>query len=847
MQSQIPGQTNTIETLSSTQPRPAARPRAPLPTLADLVGPRWIKVLRDLWSNRMRTLLVVLSIFVGVFAVGMIAGSQIVISHDLRATYQQAKPAHITISSGVLAYNTDFSLSTADASKLGFSADLVQAIEHMPAVALADGRRVFNAQAETQEQGWAKIQFIAIDDYDEVRVNQFRTLRGATEPPDHGVLIERTSLALLGKEVGDTVRIELPGGKERVLHIAGVVHDMHQWPTPLIGTIYAYCNLDTAEWLGEPREFNQVVMRVAEQGHDKAHNEAVAEEVYDKVQRAGLDPSFPQVAEPGEHPLEFLITSITALMSVMSVLAILLSGFLVANTIGAILAQQIRQIGIMKAVGARSSQVIGMYLLLVLCFGLLALLPAVPLAQFAMQEFVGLIATLVNFDVQDIRIPLLALALQVAMSILVPLVAALWPTISGAQVTVREALDSVGVSATYGTSRVDRLLRRVRGLPPSLLLSLRNTFRRKLRLISTVATLTLAGAIFISVFSVRNSLWQTNEDLTRALYNYDVHIFLERSYRTTHIATEAQRIPGVHAAEGQVQTNVRRVFADDTQGASITLIAVPPDTETMAPQIMRGRWLLPTDENAMVVSTGLLNKNPDLDVGSTFTLEIEEKETRWQIVGVMPAMGRATWGYVNYDYYGRLTDEVDQSSYIRVVAEGETLAEQKAIATALEEHFQRQGINVLYTESIEQLREQDREVIGVMVASLLAMAVLVALVGGLGLAGAMSLGVIERVREIGVMRAIGGSDRMILQVVMGEGMLIGVLAWALGALVAVPASKLMSDGMGMLLFSMPLSFNFSLVGVLIWLGLSLAVAAVASYLPARSATRVSVREVLAHE
>ncbi len=824
---------------ASTRRRSAVAPR--------LLRPRYKKVLADLWSNRTRTLLVVLSIFIGVFAVGVIAGSQIVLSHQLTSAYQQTNPAHITLSSGVLSYNTDFSLNAADASAAGFSEDLVQAIEHMPEVAAANGRRVVTAQVQTGSQTWSSIQFIGINDFAEVEVNQFRRIAGPPAPPDQQVFIERSGLDLLGKDVGDWIQIEMPGGKTRAMRIAGIVHDMHQWPTPLIGTVYAYINFDTVEWLGEPHELNQIVIRVAGDGQNRAHNEAVAQEVYDKVQRAGIDPSFPQVPEPGQHPLDFLIVSIIALMSVMSLLAIVLSGLLVANTIAALLTQQIKQIGVMKAIGARMSQIAGMYVLLVVCFGLLALLPAVPLATVAMQGFVGVIAELVNFDVREIRMPLAAVGLQAAMSMLVPVLAAVGPIFAGTRTTIREALDPNSGASGYGTGVIDWLLQRVRRLPRPVLLSLRNVFRRKVRLATTLITLTLGGAIFISVFSVRYSLLQTSEDFTTSLYNYDVHVFLERTYRTSYLTMQAERVPGVITAEGQVQTSVRRVLSDDTEGESVNLIAVPPDTVTMEPQIIRGRWLLPADETAVVVSTGLLNENPDLALGDEIVLEIENQDHRWRIVGVMPAIGDASWAYANYDYYGRITNDVDQASYLRVVAEGDTLAEQEAIAATLEAHFKRAGINVLYTETTEQLREQDQEVIGVMIASLLAMAVLVALVGGLGLAGTMSLNVIERVREIGVMRSIGASDGKVLLVFLVEGLFIGVLAWSLGAVVALPASKLMSDGMGMLLFSMPLSFTFALDGVLLWLILSIIVAAGASYFPARSATRISVREVLSHE
>ena len=122
-----------------------------------------------------------------------------------------------------------------------------------------------------------------------------------------------------------------------------------------------------------------------------------------------------------------------------------------------------------------------------------------------------------------------------------------------------------------------------------------------------------------------------------------------------------------------------------------------------------------------------------------------------------------------------------------------------------------------------------------------------AVVGGLGLMGTMSINVIERTREIGVMRAVGASDGSVLKIFMVEGLFIGVLSWFIGTIVALPIGKLLSDAVGIAFTDFPLNYTFSTNGALLWLAVVLILAAMASFLPARSASRLTVREVLAYE
>jgi putative ABC transport system permease protein len=130
---------------------------------------------------------------------------------------------------------------------------------------------------------------------------------------------------------------------------------------------------------------------------------------------------------------------------------------------------------------------------------------------------------------------------------------------------------------------------------------------------------------------------------------------------------------------------------------------------------------------------------------------------------------------------------------------------------------------------------------------LILMSVFIAIVGGFGLTNTMSLNVIERTREIGVMRAIGASNLSIQQLVIVEGLLIGVISWGIGALAAIPFGQGLCYLVGIAIVQSPLTFVFSWDGFLVWLVMVLVISALASSLPARSASHLTVREVLSYD
>ena len=140
----------------------------------------------------------------------------------------------------------------------------------------------------------------------------------------------------------------------------------------------------------------------------------------------------------------------------------------------------------------------------------------------------------------------------------------------------------------------------------------------------------------------------------------------------------------------------------------------------------------------------------------------------------------------------------------------------------------------------------DQHMVMIYVALLVMSAIIVG-VGGLGLATTMSLNVLERRREMGVLRAIGATPRAVWGIVAAEGAVVGLLSGLVAALVAWPASKAISDLLVGLMFKSGLDFRFELRGLVIWLAASILLGAAASFFPAWHASRGSVREALAYE
>ena len=795
-----------------------------------MFSPRWRKILRDLWSNKTRTILVILSIAVGVFSVGMIMSSRLILLEDLSSIFAATNPPHATLFGN-------------------FNEDTVESVRRMENIKDAQGRgyifaKLFTSHDQTESHD---LRLFALTNYDDIQIGKIQPVSGAWPPDDHEFLIEQASLESSKAEIGDLVLIEQSDGTQRELRISGIVHDLAVPSVMFDSAIKGYINFDTYEWLRGDRAITRLQILVEGTPQSKEDVQPIADTVKEKLEKGGHSVHRIRVPAPGKHWADEVVNSMMLILGAMGFLSLILSGFLVINTISALLAQQIRQIGVMKTLGARTNQLIYMYLVAVFIFCTLSLLLAIPLGGWASYQFVNFIGGLLNFHHIDFRIPVEAFLLEIAVGLLVPLLAALWPIISGARLSIHQALNSNAVAGgEFGNNLFDKMLQKITGLPRPLLLSLRNTFRRKARLILTLSTLVLGGAIFIAVLTVHSSLMSTLDDAL-GYWKYDLEVDLNRSYRINHLTNEALKVPGVVAAESWIGSGANRIRQDESESDDLFVLATPAHTQMIQPNLLEGRWLLPEDQNALVVNSVVLDEESDIHVGDEIELNIEERKSTWQVVGIVQGVMTGPIVYANYAYFAREIGFVGRANSLQVVTEQHDAAYQKETAARLTDYFESQGLNVASTRSTSEEREQITYQFNLIVAFLSVMAILIAVVGALGLAGTMSINVLERSREIGVMRAIGASDGSVLRIFLVEGVLIGSLSWLIGGVLSLPIGKLLSDVVGVSFVDAPLNYTFSTNGALLWLVLVIILAALSSWWPSWRASRLTVRDVLAYE
>jgi putative ABC transport system permease protein len=280
----------------------------------------------------------------------------------------------------------------------------------------------------------------------------------------------------------------------------------------------------------------------------------------------------------------------------------------------------------------------------------------------------------------------------------------------------------------------------------------------------------------------------------------------------------------------------------------INLRAIPSDTQLITPVLTAGRNLVPADGHAVLLNQKLA-RTMGVGLGDHVVIDLAESgKSTWTIVGlIFDLAGRdQNTAYLYRDVLNADINQVGRAAVAEIRGRVKTLEAQTAMEQDLRDYFQQQHISLGFSDTAIKNQQQANAQFSILTTLLLIMTFLIAVVGSFGLSGTLSINVLERRREIGVMRAVGASSADVGFIFVGEGLLLGLVSWAIAVPISLLGGRYFVEALGTVI-NFPAVYHYSTTGLWIWLGVVGMLSLLASWLPARRATRISVRESLAYE
>lgn len=800
------------------------------------MGVIWNKIWFDLWHNKTRTLLTVLSITVGVFAMGAIFGMSDMMSSEMDRSHRSVIPPHFTV------YLTE-----------QVKPEVIERLRELPGVEDVEPFNEISVQYKIHpEDKWRQGAIHMRGDFVNQKYELVQLRQGQWPSAKDDLGVERMAALYNKLGIGDAIIFKI-GNRERIETITTLIRHPFVPPPQFFDLSMFFMGGEGLERFDVPNgTYGSFYVRVTPYSADFAKDVATA--IKDKLSKQGIGVATFVYQDPDRHWGRAFMDGFTLVQQVLAVIAVLMGAVLVYNTLSNQITQQTDQIGILKAIGARNETIVLVFLVSTFVFGLLALILAVPLGAMVAYGVARYFLDLFNIDFSPFQFSSKALVLQVVAALVTPVLAGILPIGRAAGITVRQAIASYGLGGTFGLSRLDRAVDRIgeRWLPSHYATALGNMFRRKGRLLMTEVVLVTAGSAFLMVMGLNSSIGLTMANIY-ARRRYDSMIQFIQNERLEHVTTLTSGISGIEGLELHLVQSAS-LFVEGQlvkeAGIGTSIEGIPAGSDFYTPLVVAGRWLMPGDARVIVLKRQVAEDN-HISVGEIVTLDLGDLgKDRWQVIGLYDPVFAG--GFTSDTIYAPLealqktTKRYNQGSLMYLRTTSHDAAFTDAVTVAAKTLLDDRGMKVAQSQTTAAERATNDFQFGMVITMMLALSIIVALVGGIALMGALSIGVIERTKEIGVLRAVGARSSTILGIFIMEGMLQGLLSWVVAVPISLLSTPLLARGLGVAMFGATLDYRYNWTAVGMWLLFILVISALASIVPANRATRISVRDSLAY-
>jgi putative ABC transport system permease protein len=784
------------------------------------------KALADVTQRKGRTVLVILGILIGVMGLTAVNTANDVIGGAFIYSHDQSTSPDMTFAGPVI------------------DPFIAHTLLQIPNVAKVQFRSEYHTNWQVRT-GSVSLQINGYTDFQHIQLGTFQLSSGRL-PGSGEIVMESSDSAFQPVALGDTVAITTSRGTAS-LRVVGLARTRGWATRDSTALTTGYMQAAALQQLAGPREstakgqgasLDTVILVKVRDTREAMQTFQAIEQVLQQANVKATDSSLYDNSSAA-----IAINGMLTVIRVLALIALLSTGLLIINTMSVLITQQVRIIGTMKALGGRRWKIIRGYLLSVTVYSVVGTILGLASGIVAGSQLAVLFAGIMSIDLGPFQVSLWVLLVSILVGLLLPPIAALAPLWKGTRITVREAIATYGISAGSGTQTAWG--RHLSWVPQTVWLGVRGIFRKRLRAILTVLALALSCAVFLSVQITTSSIGATLNEQTNA-YTSDVTAqWGSIKYRPgiyEDIQHQVQALANVDRVEPRTSGTVT------TRAGDLALAGLEAQTHFYQYHLVAGRWLGASESNTIVLSD-LAAQTLHLQVGDMLTLQQGTTQVTWRIVGIVHdlavsgGIGEAFTTLDNLNVH-LLGLPADSMMMLMVGARNHTAGAVNQLAAQINSALSSLGVQAQVTTQ-QQMTALAQSVDLIVYLLFYAIAVIVALVGLLGLFNTISTSVLERRLEIGILRTLGAKGRRIARVFWLESTALALLAWGLGALLGFPAAY----GIIRLLSVLIIPFDFFAPPVLLLttLGFVLVVTFLASVGPALRASHLQLREVLRYE
>jgi putative ABC transport system permease protein len=776
------------------------------------------KSVTDLTRRKTRAFFTVLTLALAVASVGIFA---------VPGLMQQAMNREITTNK-----LADLTLQT---KPLVLSDTQLQRLAALPNVEGVGAKSLFSTHiyVGTRRQ---RALIMGIPDFDRQQADVVTPVAGAALRP--GTVLSDNQNASKGKFDGAMVRVVAAGGKVRPLPVSGKARNLYGGElvsSEDTATFYASPELVAA--LNGTPGYTYFGLRLRDPSRAAADRTAAAvrTELRGVKGFTGFS-QLPLVRKAGDYPGKDVFGQIASVMSAVTLLALLSALVLLSNTMTTLVGEQTSEIAAMKAIGGSRRQIARIYRRTALMLGALGGALGVVLGIALANAIVGYFGTAFFGIDAGVHVDGRVLVASVVVGLLGPPLAA-WPAIRrAARLPVREALQATG-SAVGGQGRLDALLRRVM-LPRSAQIGLRSVGRRKRRTLATAVQVGFAVATLLALLALGTSVG----NITRTYYD-DTHLDIWASTSDARPFTaEAQRALRSTAGVTAVQPLVQNGAKVDGKDAGLWGMVNKP---WMRLRVTGGRWYTPAEAaggtNVAVLGSGLA-ATTGARVGDTITAQTAAGPARLRIIGTLWEPGQPGQLYMPIKTLQKALHAPGEVNTYWIRSSSPNHAFVDRLSTRLEDTLGAHGTpiatRVWYDQKADNVAQNAN-----ITRSITVLGLVIVAISMVGLVNAITMGILERTREIGMLRCLGARARDIRRIFATEGLVIAALGWMIG----VVAGYALAHGMIALTESaakLDLTFTFPAGNLLVTLLGTVILALLVLLAPLRRAVRFKPGEAL---